>query len=101
MAPRNKFLIRLNLTQNILQMFSEIVFLFGGSVINKPEGLLESEFTKRGRIEHYFYAMTLVSIIFIEVKKEYTSGTARLDVIAQVLAESAGMPFYFFSFPLL
>jgi hypothetical protein len=82
-------------------MFSEVVCLFGGSVINKLEGLLESEFTKRGRIEHHFYAMQSVSIIFIEIKKEYTSGTGRLDVLAQVLAESAGMPFLFLHFPLL
>ena len=30
-----------------LQFFSEIVCLFGSAVINKPEGLLDSEFTKK------------------------------------------------------
>jgi hypothetical protein len=35
--------------------------------------------------------MKSVSIVFIEVKKSLSSGIARLDVIAQVLAESAGM----------
>jgi len=72
------------------------VCLFGGSVINKPEGLLDSEFSKKGRIEHHFYAMNSISIVFIEVKKTYTIGKARLDVIAQVLAESAGISSLFF-----
>ena len=54
---------------------------------------MEAEYTKRGRIEHHFYAMNSVSIVFIEVKKAYTMGRARLDVIAQILAESAGMSF--------
>src|SRR5437667_3015608 len=73
------------------QFFSEIVCLFGSTVIKKPEGLLDSEFTKKGRIEHHFYAMSSVSIVFFEVKKTYTLGVGRLDVIAQVLAECAGM----------
>jgi hypothetical protein len=80
-----------------LQFFPEIVCLFGSAVINKPEGLLDSEFTKRGRIEHHFYAMDSVSIVFIEVKKSCALGKGKLDVIAQILAESAGMsdfPFY-------
>ena len=67
--------------------------LFGSAVVNKPEGLLDAEFTKKGRIEHHFYAMSSISIVFIEVKKTYTLGSGRLDVIAQILAESAGMSF--------
>ena len=35
--------------------------------------------------------MNSVSIVFIEVKKTYVMGKGRLDVIAQVLAECAGM----------
>ena len=35
--------------------------------------------------------MNSVSIVFIEVKKTYVFGKGRLDVIAQVLAECAGM----------
>ncbi|OLE53259.1 MAG: hypothetical protein AUG51_14050 [Acidobacteria bacterium 13_1_20CM_3_53_8] len=35
--------------------------------------------------------MSSVSIVFIEVKKSWVLGRAKLDVIAQVLAESAGM----------
>ena len=65
--------------------------LFGSAVINKPEGLLEAEFTKKGRIKHHFYAMNSISIVFIEVKKAYVVGDGRLDVVAQILAESAGM----------
>jgi hypothetical protein len=74
-----------------LQFFSEIICLFGSTVVNKPEGLLDSEFTRKGRIEHHFYAMGPVSIVFIEVKKTYVLGKGRLDVIAQVLAECTGM----------
>ena len=65
--------------------------LFGCAVINRPEGLLDAEFIKKGRIQHYFCSMNSVSIVFIEVKKSYVLGDGRLDAIAQVLAESAGM----------
>jgi hypothetical protein len=68
------------------------VSLFGCAIINNPEGLLEAEFTKKGRIEYHFCSMNSVSIVFIEVKKTYVLGNGRQDVIAQVLAESAGMP---------
>jgi len=67
------------------------VSLFGCAIINHPEGLLEAEFTKKGRIEYHFCSMNSVSIVFIEVKKTYAMGRERLDVIAQVLAECAGM----------
>ena len=60
-------------------------------MINKPEGFLEREFTKKGRIEHHFVAVDSVSIVFIEVKKAWTLGKSGLDVKAQVLAECAGM----------
>jgi hypothetical protein len=69
------------------------VYLFGSAIVNKPEGLLEAEFTKKGRIEHHFYAMNSISIVFIEVEKAYAMGSGRLDVVAQILAESAGMSF--------
>jgi hypothetical protein len=78
-VSRTKFPIRL------------VVSLFGCAIINNPEGLLEAEFTKKGRIEHHFCSMNSVSIVFIEVKKTYAMGRGRLDVIAQVLAECAGM----------
>jgi hypothetical protein len=73
----------------IASFFTRIVSLFGSAVINKPEALLDSEFTKSGRIEHHFYVLSSVSIVFIEVKKTYISGDGRLDIIAQVLAECA------------
>ena len=88
-CPRTIFLIRLTLTH--IHSFLPKLCLFGSAVINKPEGLLDSEFTKRGRIEHHFCSMNSVSIVFIEAKKVYVLGDGRLDVIAQVLAESAGM----------
>ena len=79
--------------------------LFGTAIINKPEGLLDAEFTKRGKIEHHFCSLSSVSIVFIEVKKTLVSGKAKLDVIAQVLAESAGRLYllffnFFFAFTL-
>jgi hypothetical protein len=88
-VSRTKFPIRLNLTH--LQFFSRVVSLFGCAIVNNPEGLLDAEFTKKGRIEHHFCSMNSVSIVFIEVKKTYVMGKGRLDVIAQVLAECAGM----------
>ena len=59
--------------------------LFGCAIVNNPEGLLDAEFT------HHFCSMNSASIVFIEVKKTYVMGEGRLDVIAQVLAECAGM----------
>jgi len=73
----------------IASLFSEIVCLFGNAVVNHPEGLLDSEFTRRGRIEHHFYAVNSISIVFIEVKKTLVVGRRKLDIIGQVLAECA------------
>ena len=73
----------------IASFYSQVVSLFGNAVINKPGGLLDAEFTKRGRIEHHFYALNSISIVFIEIEKIYLFGKGRLDVIAQVLAECA------------
>jgi hypothetical protein len=69
----------------------KILYLFGGAVFNQPECILDAQYTKRGRIEHHFYAMRTVSIVFIEVKKSLVMGRRRLDVIAQVLAECTGV----------
>lgn len=77
------------------QLFSEIILLFGSSVINHPGILLDSEFTKRGRKEHHFYAAKSVSIVSIAVKRTFAVGKGELDIIAEVLAECAGM----FKFP--
>ena len=71
--------------------------LFGSAIINKPEGLLDAEFTERGKIVHHFCSLSSVSIVFIEVQKNLVSGRGKLHVIAQVLAESAGR-LYFLSF---
>jgi hypothetical protein len=75
----------------ITSLFSRIVSLFGHAVTNNPGGLLESEFAKKGRIEHHFIAVRSASIVFIQVKKTMFMGKGRqLDVIGQVLAECAG-----------
>jgi hypothetical protein len=75
------------------------VSLFGCAIVNNLEGLLDAEFTKKGRIKHHFYSMNSASIVFIEVKKTYVMGEGRLDIIAQVLAECVGMSdFSFFSY---
>lgn len=60
-------------------------------MVNKPEGILDSQITKKGRIEHHFTAVKSISIIFIEVKKNFALGKNLLDTKAQVLAECAGM----------
>ncbi|KAL4878022.1 hypothetical protein BJY04DRAFT_196918 [Aspergillus karnatakaensis] len=73
----------------IASLFNRIVSLFGSAITNKPEGLLESKFSRRGRIEHHFISVGLISIVFIEVKRELNTGRVRDDVIAQVLAECA------------
>ena len=71
--PSNYFPIRLNLTHN-LQFYSKIVALFGCAIINNPEGLLEAEFTKKGRIEHHFCSMNSVSIVFHRSQKDLHYG---------------------------
>jgi hypothetical protein len=73
----------------IASLFSETVCLFGNAVVNKPEGLLDAEFTKKGKREHHFYAVSSISIVFIEVKKNLVVGKGKLDIIGQVLAECA------------
>ncbi|KAL4779198.1 hypothetical protein BJX76DRAFT_98620 [Aspergillus varians] len=75
------------------QLFNRIVGLFGSAITNKPEGLLESKFSRRGRTEHHFVSVGSISIVFIEVKRELSTGKARLDVIGQVLAECAACDF--------
>ena len=72
------------------QLFNRIVGLFDSTITNKPEGLLQSKFSRRDRIEHHFVSVGSISIVFIEVKRELSAGKARLDVIGQVLAECAG-----------
>ena len=42
---------------------------FQGVMMNKPEGLLETQLSRKGRIEHHFVAVDSVSTVLIEVKK--------------------------------
>ncbi|OJJ04106.1 hypothetical protein ASPVEDRAFT_770638 [Aspergillus versicolor CBS 583.65] len=77
----------------LLFLFNRIIGLFGSAITNKPGGLLESKFSKRGRIKHDFISVGSISIVFLEVKKELSTGKARLDVIGQVLAKSATYDF--------
>ncbi|KAB8237930.1 uncharacterized protein BDW43DRAFT_150496 [Aspergillus alliaceus] len=73
----------------ISSLFNRIVCLFKSVIVNKPETLLESKFTRRGRIVHHFIALDSVSIVFFEVKKIWTMGKSGLDIKGQVLAECA------------
>ncbi|KAL1965980.1 hypothetical protein VTN77DRAFT_4920 [Rasamsonia byssochlamydoides] len=73
----------------LASLFNRIIGLFESIIINKPGGLLESEFSKKGRIEHHFVAVDAISIVFIEVKKILTTGKHALDTKGQVLAECA------------
>jgi hypothetical protein len=61
----------------ISSLFNRIVCLFKSIVVNKPETLLKSEFTRRGRIEHHFIVLDSVSIVFVEVKKNLDNGKER------------------------
>ncbi|KAL2864582.1 uncharacterized protein BJX67DRAFT_360907 [Aspergillus lucknowensis] len=74
-------------------LFNRIIGVFGTAIVNKPEGLLDSRFSKRGRIEHHFVSLRSTSVVFIEVKRIWTLGKGRLDVKAQVLAECAACDF--------
>ena len=78
------FLMFLILTRKH-KLFSEIICQFGNVLVNRPETLLDSEFT---RIEHLFYAADAVSIVF---KLDLSTGKNRLDVLGQILAQCAGM----------
>ncbi|KAE8133560.1 hypothetical protein BDV38DRAFT_257966 [Aspergillus pseudotamarii] len=73
----------------ISSLFTRIVCVFNNIVVNKPGTLLDSEVTRKGRIEHHFVALDSVSIVFIEVKKSCAMGKQGLDVKGQVLAECA------------
>ena len=61
--------------------------LFGCAIINNPEGLLEAEFTKKGRIEHHFCSMNSVSIVFIEVKTGRSVLSARERAVKKAVEE--------------
>jgi hypothetical protein len=65
-----------------------VVCPFQNTIINKPGGLLEREFTRKGRIEHHFIVVESISIVFIEVKKILAIRKAGLDMKAP---ECAGM----------
>ncbi|GAB1195341.1 hypothetical protein APSETT444_004599 [Aspergillus pseudonomiae] len=73
----------------ISSLFTRIVCVFNSIIVNKPETLLDAEFTRKGRIGHHFVALDSVSIVFIEVKKSWTMGKQGLDIKGQVLAECA------------
>ncbi|PGH12100.1 hypothetical protein AJ79_04499 [Helicocarpus griseus UAMH5409] len=67
---------------------NKIIELFSTAVTNKPEGLLESEVTQKGRIEHHFVALHSISVVFIEVKQVLTVGRELLDAKAQFLSRT-------------
>ncbi|OJJ86585.1 uncharacterized protein ASPGLDRAFT_33486 [Aspergillus glaucus CBS 516.65] len=68
---------------------NRIIEQFRSDTLNKPEGLLESRISRRGRIEHHFVIVGAISIVFVEVKKQLIFGKDGLDVRGQVLAECA------------
>jgi hypothetical protein len=98
MSPRTNFPHTFTFNTEYSQSHSQIASLFRCAIVNNSAGLLEAEFTKIGRIELYFCSMDSVNIVFIVVKKIYVLGNGRLDVIAQVLAECAGMSDFLFRF---
>lgn len=73
------------------QIFNRIIYLFGRRLTNHPEQFFGGDMTNRSRIEHQFLAFGATVVLFIQVKKDLLCGKARLDQIAQVLAEADGL----------
>ncbi|KAJ6179991.1 hypothetical protein N7519_010452 [Penicillium mononematosum] len=66
-----------------------MVCLFKSIVVNKPETLLESEFTRRGRIEHHFAHSTLWASFLSSISSTGSSWATltafdRLDISHQI-----------------
>ncbi|KAL2829132.1 hypothetical protein BJY01DRAFT_255118 [Aspergillus pseudoustus] len=71
----------------LTSIFNRIVGLFRGAIVNKPEVLLESKSSRKGRIGHRFYTLGVASVVFIEVKKQ--SATPRTSGV-MIQHESEG-----------
>lgn len=60
--------------------------------MNKLEGLLKSNTTRKGHIEHHFTTFASTTIVFIDVKKNLkTTEKNVLNVKGQILAECVAM----------
>lgn len=71
-------------------LFNRLVCLFEKRIMNSPEKLFSGGVTSKGKIEYQFMSLNTVIIVFVEVKREMAAGSARLDQIAQVMAEADG-----------
>lgn len=57
---------------------------------NVPECIIPDLVTNKGRIEYQFKFCSALTVLFIEVKFPIRDGEARLDAIAQIIAEADG-----------
>jgi hypothetical protein len=67
-------------------LFKVTLGCFKGTIVNRPEEIIEAQVTGNGRIEHVFYAFNHPIVMFIEVKLTVVSGK-RETVVPQLIAE--------------
>jgi len=70
----------------IATLFHISLGCFKGTIVNRPEEIIEAQVTGNGRIEHVFYAFNHPIVMFIEVKLTVVSGK-RETVVPQLIAE--------------
>ena len=73
-------------------LFKVVLSTFHGTMVNRPEEIVQGQLTASGKIEHVFSAFSASVIVFVEAKFELT-GTRRDQAIAQVMAECDGLDF--------
>jgi len=70
----------------IATLFQISLGYFKGTIVNRPEEIIEAQVSSSGRIEHVFYAFNHPIVMFIEVKFAIVSGK-REAVVPQLIAE--------------
>lgn len=83
------------LTLLALQIFNHLVPQFDSIFRNLPESIIESRITNKKRIEYYLRAFGSISVLVVEVRLQVLNDQARLDAIAQVIAECNGQLCFF------
>ena len=75
----------------LASLFRVVLSIFHGTIINRPEEIIQGQVTANGKIEHVFHAFSNSVIVFIEVKADL--GSSRDDAVAQVIAECDSLDF--------
>ena len=76
----------------LASLFKVILAIFHGTIVNRPEEIVQGQVTGSGKIEHVFYAFSNFITVFVEAKFELT-GNRREQATAQVMAECDGLDF--------